>query len=454
MEAGLLEAQDPLTEEESKSCPPPPASTGIIDGITCDILQVVMVVITFCMSHGLSRGLYPLVLLDAAGGSVSKAAYLQGGIMFGVHGLGFLIANPIFATLSDYSDKRKFLVLSLVGNAVEALIITQNLGLEWIIFGAAVRGITSCFIAVAASGIAELSSNADRGKNLALIGVAFGLGLSIGQFIGGYVGEQNILYPFYLAAAVNVFGILWTMLFVPALASHSRMTSITAAMNPFKNMSILWETPALRVLSTVFTFQVIGATFGHSIWVLYLRYRFGWDPVEYGNFMFVFGMCVVFCQLVVVRVIFSTIGESRCLLTLMIIRVVESALIPFISEGWYLYPVAVVASVGFLTWPTLRSLISRQVDMDKQGQAMGAMGCLATLAEMLSELASNSIFGLSVEMEQEQGFESGSTPISGISFWVAAGFLVVGTGWWACYGNEVDSSEKEVDSMQVLKEQC
>ena len=100
MEAGLLEAQDPLTEEESKSSPPPPASTGIIDGITCDILQVVMVVITFCMSHGLSRGLYPLVLLDAAGGSVSKAAYLQGGIMFGVHGLGFLIANPIFATPS------------------------------------------------------------------------------------------------------------------------------------------------------------------------------------------------------------------------------------------------------------------------------------------------------------------------------------------------------------------
>ena len=77
----------------------------------------------------------------------------------------------------------------------------------------------------------------------------------------------------YLAAAVNVFGILWTMLFVPALASHSRMTSITAAMNPFKNMSILWETPALRVLSTVFALQVIGATFGHSIWVLYLRYR-------------------------------------------------------------------------------------------------------------------------------------------------------------------------------------
>merc|ERR1711865_187050 len=160
-------AAEPLTEKEDQGQVHDPVVS--IDGVTSDILKLCVVILAFCMSHGLSRGLYPLVLLDAVDGSVSQAAYLQGAVMFGVHGLGFLVANPILGTLSDYSDKRKFLVIALLGNLVEALIITQNLGLKFIILGAGIRGVTSCFIAVAASGLAELPPAAARGKNLALI---------------------------------------------------------------------------------------------------------------------------------------------------------------------------------------------------------------------------------------------------------------------------------------------
>merc|ERR1711865_989629 len=86
-------AAEPLTEKEDQGQVHDPVVS--IDGVTSDILKLCVVILAFCMSHGLSRGLYPLVLLDAVDGSVSQAAYLQGAVMFAVHGLGFLVANPI-----------------------------------------------------------------------------------------------------------------------------------------------------------------------------------------------------------------------------------------------------------------------------------------------------------------------------------------------------------------------
>jgi len=453
MEQSLLDVQPPLIETEES--PPSRSSRSLFDGFTWDIFKLWMAILVYMMSHGLIRGMYPLVLLKATGGSVSMAAYVQGLIFFGIHLLGFLFANPILGTLSDRSDKRKFLALSLVGNMIEAVIVATDPGLKMVCFAAGVRGITSCFVAVAASGIAELSDTASRGKNLALIGVAFGLGMSVGQWIGGWAGAHSILDPFKYAAALNVLGLIWIVLMVPPLNKHVKQDGVwTDALNPFHNMSILLATPALRTLSIVFVLQVAGATFGFAIWVLYTRYRFGWDTMQYGNFMLVYGLSVCFCQLVLVRFFFSTLGESKSLLIFMSIRAVEMAIAPLLSEGWLLYPLGVLSSVGFLAWPTLRSLISRQVGNERQGQAMGAMQCWALLAEMSSELLSSELLGVSIQLERELGYKDGSTPISGFSFWAGCGCVLVAIVYWVRYRVEVDESDQEKASALLLESDC
>jgi len=191
---------------------------------------------------------------------------------------------------------------------------------------------------------------------MALIGVAFGIGMAAGQFVGGQLGAIDLLLPFYASAGVSLLGILFVMTCVPVLNKYAREASILDAMNPVRNVCIMFDTPALRVLSVVHICHVTGVHCFHSILVLYTRYKFKWDPIDFGNFMFAYGVVAALIQAVVVRVLFSSIGEAHALTLGIVVSVVEFGITPFITSTEMWYAVVLPCAVAALIWPATRAL--------------------------------------------------------------------------------------------------
>jgi len=426
------EDEGPLVEEEQ----PRTVVEYILDGLTWELFAIFLCTVCYMLAHGLRAGVWPLILLEATG-DVETAAYYQGAISGGYHVLCIVIANPILGALSDYTDRRKFLAFALLGVTIDSILITQSPTVATLVIGAGLRGISHCFVAVAASAIAEISSPGARGKNMALIGVAFGIGMAAGQFVGGQLGAIDLLLPFYASAGVSLLGILFVMTCVPVLNKYAREASILDAMNPVRNVCIMFDTPALRVLSVVHICHVTGVHCFHSILVLYTRYKFKWDPIDFGNFMFAYGVVAALIQAVVVRVLFSSIGEAHALTLGIVVSVVEFGITPCITSTEMWYAVVLPCAVAALIWPATRALFSQQIGMSNQGQIMGALGMLTSIGDLVGDTAAAEILGLGISYERSLNVPEGSTILAGMPMFVGCIFYLFTLFWWMSYGHLV-----------------
>lgn len=435
-----------MLEEEA-----PGILASITHGLNWSVISLFVCTLAYMLTHGVRAGVWSIVLLEAVDNDVERAAYLQGAITGGYHLIAFVVANPVFGTLSDYTDRRKFLVFGLLGVAIDSILITQRPTVNTLIIGAVIRGLSHCFVAVAASSIAEVSTPASRGKNMALIGVAYGIGAAGGQLVGGHLAADDLMLPFYISAAVAVLGILFTVTCVPSLDRYAkREASWVDAINPVRNICIMFDTPALRVLSVVYVFHVIGVHCMTSILVLYTRYKFDWDTVEFGNFMFVYGILVALVQAVVVRVLFSTIGEARSLVIGLLIKIVEFFTLPFIGTSYVFYCVVFPCVLSVLVWPATRALFSRQAGMSNQGQIMGALATLTTLGDMVGDTLAAEILGLAIALERslKPSVPDGSTPLAGVPFFFGGLAYCISLFWWLRYSHLVTESEGEMAELE------
>lgn len=400
-------------------------------------MQVFVAMVLFFATHGLARVVYPLLLVKATG-SVESGAYAYGMLVGGGHFCAFLVANPILGTLSDYRGKRIFLMVPFLGLAFELILITAAPTLLSFAIGAAVKGCTNCFVAVASSALVELSPAGHTGKNMGLVGMAYGLGAGVGTLCGGALGLNDLRTPFVVATAFAGLGILWVLLVIPPLnrAAKSNQPFINA-LNPFANFSMMMQTSELRLLALIFLLHRLGMG-TYEIWILYSKYKFNWNTFDQGLFMFVFGITVMGFQGVVVRWILHDRAENSWLRITLVCSALELVIIAFIESTWLLYSVIFVFAVSNAAWPAMMGIVTRHVAPSEQGQLQGAIGCIHTFAEIIWPLVASEIFGSMVAFERELGVEPGSTPLPGLPFvlgglWVAAAAAV----WWQ-YGTQVD----------------
>ena len=123
---------------------------------------------------------------------------------------------PILGALSDKHGRKKIILISLIGTFFGYLlfaygIITKNVTL--LFASRMLDGFTGGNISTIMSAIADVSTVKDKTKNFGMIGMAFGLGIILGPFIGGNLADPNNVSwfnhstPFWFAALICLFNI-------------------------------------------------------------------------------------------------------------------------------------------------------------------------------------------------------------------------------------------------------
>ena len=130
----------------------------------------------------------------------TNTAATYGSWLMSAYALTQFIFAPIIGGLSDKYGRRRVLLVSLFGFAIDYIFLALAPTYEWLFVGRIIAGITGASITTASAYIADISTAETRAKNFGMLGAAFGLGFIIGPVIGGMLGTLGLRVPFYGAA--------------------------------------------------------------------------------------------------------------------------------------------------------------------------------------------------------------------------------------------------------------
>ncbi|HET7436960.1 MAG TPA: MFS transporter [Thermoanaerobaculia bacterium] len=171
------------------------------------------------------------------------------GLILGSFSLMQFLFSPVWGRLSDRIGRRPVLMTSLLGNVIGFLAFAFAFNVTMLFASRILCGIAAASIATAQAYVADSTDDTNRSKGMAIIGMAFGLGLVLGPPLGGVLSSLSA----QLHVAPNR---------VPGVAAA--LLSASALLLAF---FVLPETRPPRVAGTGF------AWLDHESWLIFFRTR-------------------------------------------------------------------------------------------------------------------------------------------------------------------------------------
>lgn len=146
------------------------------------------------------------------------ASPTQLGLLMAVYSLMQLLFAPIWGRISDRIGRKPVMMIGIFGLAVSFFLMGFSTEL-WMLFAARIIGgiLSSANMPTVMAYVADITSEADRGKGMGIIGASVGLGFIFGPAIGGVFSQESLHIPFYLAG----FSALLTFLLVMFVLKES-----------------------------------------------------------------------------------------------------------------------------------------------------------------------------------------------------------------------------------------
>ena len=144
----------------------------------------------------------------------------QGAFMFSLEFSALIaalaIAQPIIGKASDQYGRRIFILIGLI--CLIPIVLAEGFVTEpWeLITLRALQGISSAMVFAPALALAgDLAEKGQAGSQLAVVTMAFGLGISLGSFLSGYAVRFGYAVPFIAGAILAIIGVLIVTTQVP-----------------------------------------------------------------------------------------------------------------------------------------------------------------------------------------------------------------------------------------------
>lgn len=343
---------------------------------------------------------------------------LIGLLMASFSTMQFLFA-PLWGRASDQLGRRPILLAGLLGSV---LFYSLFAFASWqrsvlLLFVSRIgAGICGATIGTAQAVIADSTPPERRAAGMALIGMAFGIGFTIGPVIGAFSlaseGDDPSVLPGTVAAGLSLAALIAAWLLMP----ETRKSGVSAARD-------WWPTKAWRLALShratalpILTFSLTTLAFAsfESILARYAQDEI-FAPLDSGAVTYWWGLeklsrqariCLLFAyvgivlmlmQGLVVRQLVSLLGEVQMVRIGIGLMISALVLMAFWSAGGSLaitlMALALAVSGFAFCTPSLQSLVSRGAEVSRQGQVLGVNQSAASLSRILGPLLGNALYG-------------------------------------------------------------
>ena len=364
---------------------------------------VFFVVVIDLLGFGIVLPILPRLgnnLIGPAGIGQEYAGLLIGGLM-SVFSLMQFVFSPIWGRVSDRVGRRPVILVGLVGSVVFYALFgfACSLGSDQaqlaliLMFAARIgAGVSGATISTAQAVIADCTTKEKRAHGMAYIGIAFGIGFTIGPVLAGAalsVFPDDLQVVGYLAATLSLFALLLAVAKLP----ESRTPSGPGAKRSWLNVGQLFETlrtPTVGILVLIFFLATFGfAKFEGTLALLTADFHYT-ETQTFWIFAYV-GFVLMMTQGFFYRKLVKKHGEVACMrfgvgfmfLGLAgIAAVVLGQDMPLKQVAFFVALALGVVGFAFLT-PSAQSLISRRSDPNRQGEILGVNQAFSALARIL-----------------------------------------------------------------------
>jgi DHA1 family tetracycline resistance protein-like MFS transporter len=306
--------------------------------------------------------------------------------------------SPVLGRLSDRIGRRPVLLVSMICSCLAYLWLGFASAL-WMLFAARLfAGAGAGNIAAAQAYITDVTSSEARAKGMGMIGAAFGLGFTIGPWLGGVVAGPNptpedLQRPAFLAAGLSALAFV----LVIALLRES-LPEIGVPVPRVSRWQLARSSmgrPMLRLLILLF-FAITAAFAGmETTFALWTKEAFGWGPAQVGWVFFFVGCVLIVVQGLLIGPLSRRLGEARLVLIGSAAIALGLGVITVAASVPMLLVASACLAVGMgLLNPSINSLISRQAGAEERGGIMGVAQSGASLARVLGPAVAGPLFEL------------------------------------------------------------
>jgi DHA1 family tetracycline resistance protein-like MFS transporter len=342
--------------------------------------------------------------LPAATSHAARGLWL--GIILSLMPLAQFFGAPILGTLSDRFGRKKLLLASIalgvVGYSVALSgVLLQNiwlLGLSRLLIGFAAGN-----EAVGSAAIADVSTPEEKAKHFGLLHMAAGTGFAVGPFLGGKLSTMSIgmfsgyAVPFVCAAIMDTINFISVALVFKETCTTPNKNSVLSF--GIKNLKKAWVLPGFFL----FFLAVFCYNFGWSFywefipthWITSYNFtvemvgnRYAWGAAWYA----------LSAGLLIRPLVNRFKTETILYYALMLCAL--SIGIHLIATAEWIYWLCIPAQqfLMALIFPATSAIISNHSSDKAQGEMMGILQSVQSIALIASPLIAGPLLGLSVQM--------------------------------------------------------
>jgi DHA1 family tetracycline resistance protein-like MFS transporter len=244
------------------------------------------------------------------------------------------------------------------------------------------------------------------------------------------LGTYDIRLPFYFAGGLTLLNWVYGCFVLPeSLPVERRSPFRLGRTNPIGAFRVLSRYPLVAEMA-VALFLLNMAQFGlHATWVLYTQERYEWTSLEVGVSLFLVGMGAAVVQAglakrVLVALGPGVLGERRGLILGLVVGVLAFIGYGTATEGWMIYAIICVASLGGIAMPASQALITKSVSPMEQGAVQGSLAGIQSVANVAGPLVGTNAFSYAIRAAREGAPWPLSAP--GLSFYISAALAFLG----------------------------
>ncbi|XP_062874062.1 major facilitator superfamily domain-containing protein 10 [Trichomycterus rosablanca] len=346
---------------------------------------------------------------------------LFGGLIGSLYSLLQFLFSPVIGAASDQHGRRPMLFLTTVGLIFSYILWVVSHNFSIFLLSRVVGGICKGNVSLCTAVVADLPCPKARNRGMAMIGVAFSLGFTLGPIMGAYFAlkpvDAELFYqgPALLAVFFSIADLLFIISMLPETlnmdskgsSDHTgvRVQELGDLLNPVAlfNFSAVTRTKQppsnqrmhnLKVLGLVY-FSYLFLFSGLEFTLSFLTHqRFQFSSMQQGKMFFFIGITMATFQGGYARKIqpghqIRTVRMAVFLLipAFLLIGMAWNLIVLYVGLFLYSFAAAIVV-------PCLSAQVSGHGTASQKGTVMGILRSLGALARALGPIVASSVYWL------------------------------------------------------------
>ena len=341
--------------------------------------------------------------------STAKGALI--GVLFSIFSVMQFVFSPVWGRISDRIGRKPVLLVSLLGSvvfyalygfAVSLPAESATLALALMLLARVGAGIAGASVGTAAAVIADCTTPEKRAKGMALIGIAFGAGFTLGPLIAYFGLAAFAQQPWGVGALASILSAIALVVAV-AVFKETRDPNNKAGKDFFsvaRSLEVL-KMPTVGALVLIYFLAIFAFANFEATLALLTRSAFGLTNDD--NFLvFAFVGAVLMFAGGMYRPLAKKGSERKLLragIVMMLLGMAGVAAVAYLSADppaglkALFYCAMSVSVIGFaFTNPSVSALVSKGADPARQGEVQGVNQSFSALGRITGPFLGSVLF--------------------------------------------------------------